>query len=567
MRKILLLLLILNTVLADAQKEASVWCFGEGAGIDFNNTSPVAIKSAINTLEGCSGIADKNGQLLFYTDGVTIWNKNHQAMQNGTGLLGLASSTQSALIIRKPGSLSIYYVFTADGTSNALNHHMENGYRYSIVDMNLNGGLGDVTAVKNVLLYAPSTEKLAAVKQADGVNIWLVTHEWNSSKFRVYSITCDGIDTNAVVSDVGVMHEYNPGLYYEVIGQMKCSPDGKRLAVVNQGKQRVQVFDFNNTNGIISKPINILSYYIDQYVQPDNNMYDFENVYGVEFSPNSKVLYLSCIGSEKMFQYDLTPNTSVGISATGVYYPLSPWCISNGGVSFCPGSNGGLQLGPDGKIYMAYRSFQGLNVVEDPNTHGPFCNFKKSIPLNGVSSYGLPTFLASYFDEGIFQVKQDCKTVFVSTKYGSDITYRWDFGDHDNKIINSANASYTYSKPGKYPIRLILSSSKGCSDTLQQMVEIPSCVSPEDLDQIKIPNVFTPNGDGVNDVFSIQGLEKFTDNEITIFDRWGKECFHQRDYNEKNVFSGSNCNDGVYYYIVNVPSVNFNRHGFVTIVR
>lgn len=66
----------------------------------------------LNTLEGCATIADTTGSLLFYTDGITVWNRNHVPMPNGSGLLGNPSSTQSGIIVPYPGNTDLYYVFT-----------------------------------------------------------------------------------------------------------------------------------------------------------------------------------------------------------------------------------------------------------------------------------------------------------------------------------------------------------------------------------------------------------------------------------------------------------------------
>src|ERR1051326_6917694 len=89
---------------ASAQKEANVWCFGINAGLDFNSGSPVSFSGVVmNQLEGCSSICDGTGSLLFYTDGITVMNKNHVPMPNGVGLYGNYSSTQSALILKQPG--------------------------------------------------------------------------------------------------------------------------------------------------------------------------------------------------------------------------------------------------------------------------------------------------------------------------------------------------------------------------------------------------------------------------------------------------------------------------------
>ena len=101
-----------------AQKQANIWYFGENAGIDFNFSPPQALTDGqLNTLEGCSSFADANGDLLFYSDGITVYNKNHTIMNYtdgtlGNNLLGDPSATQSGMIIPKPLSNDIYYLFT-----------------------------------------------------------------------------------------------------------------------------------------------------------------------------------------------------------------------------------------------------------------------------------------------------------------------------------------------------------------------------------------------------------------------------------------------------------------------
>ena len=95
-------------------REGNIWYFGQYAGLDFNTGTPIAITDGqLNTLEGCASIADNNGDLLFYTDGMTVYDRNHSIMSNGTGLLGNSSSSQSGIIVKKPGSLATYYIFTA----------------------------------------------------------------------------------------------------------------------------------------------------------------------------------------------------------------------------------------------------------------------------------------------------------------------------------------------------------------------------------------------------------------------------------------------------------------------
>src|SRR6185436_4851256 len=93
-----------------AQNETQKWYFGNKAGLDFSTNPPTVLTNGMMTTgEGCSSIANSAGNLLFYTDGITIWNQNHTPMANGTGLFGSSSTSQSGVIVKKPGSANIYY--------------------------------------------------------------------------------------------------------------------------------------------------------------------------------------------------------------------------------------------------------------------------------------------------------------------------------------------------------------------------------------------------------------------------------------------------------------------------
>ena len=169
--KCLLILLLTSTILY-AQKEGNIWYFGRRAGLDFNSGAPVPLTDGImNTLEGCSAISNDMGNLLFYTDGVSVWNKNHIRMPNGFGLNGHPSSTQSALIVQDPGNSDRYYIFTVPAQQNHYGFSRPLSFYYNIVDMTLAGGLGDIT-IKNMLLMNKVTEKLTAVRHANGHDIW-----------------------------------------------------------------------------------------------------------------------------------------------------------------------------------------------------------------------------------------------------------------------------------------------------------------------------------------------------------------------------------------------------------
>src|SRR5690348_14447391 len=113
MKKIyFLLLFVFFTLCGLTQNENTKWYFGKNAALDFTTNPPTILNnSAMLVTEGCSSIADGAGNLLFYTDGITVYNQQHVAMANGTGLAGGSSATQAALILKQPSG-TLYYIFT-----------------------------------------------------------------------------------------------------------------------------------------------------------------------------------------------------------------------------------------------------------------------------------------------------------------------------------------------------------------------------------------------------------------------------------------------------------------------
>jgi len=141
--KTLSVLLILISFQGFSQGESWRWYFGLTAGANFPGAgAPVAMTNGmLMTMEGVATISDAAGNLLFYTDGSTVWNKLHAVMTNGNGLMGNGSSTQSGVIIPKPGSPNNYYLFTCNVAGA--------GYRFSEIDMLASAGNGAVIAGNN----------------------------------------------------------------------------------------------------------------------------------------------------------------------------------------------------------------------------------------------------------------------------------------------------------------------------------------------------------------------------------------------------------------------------------
>lgn len=366
-----IILFSLFTTVSFGQNQANNWLFGRGCGITFNDKVPSAFTgSALNTEEGCAVISNSTGNLLFYTDGITVWNKNHQAMPNGNGLVGNPSSTQSGVAIPKPNAPGKYILFSVPATAS------EPGISYSLVDMSLEGGLGDVVvSMKNILLADSCTEKLTAVLHRNGKDFWVIAHQWNSDAFIAWLVNENGVQTTPVISYVGAKHT---GAALNTQGYMKVNPDGTNIALALEDEDLVELFDFDNSTGKVSKPIAI-KMPLDTYV------------YGIEFSPNGSLLYASAAGTGDIFQYNLQMKTSAEIQASGIKVGSSPnkeWI-------------GALQLGPDGRIYYPIYNTAFLGVIEQPNTLGIGCTVKNNVVnlLSKQAALGLPTFNQSFFEQ------------------------------------------------------------------------------------------------------------------------------------------------------------------------
>jgi hypothetical protein len=363
-----LLMLTVSSLIVSAQNQNNFWVYGYQAGINFNTNPPsYAGGFAIQASEGAASVADPiTGELLFYTDGVTVWNANNNPMPNGTGLLGSSSgelsSTTAAVICEKPGSPSQYYLITVD------EQFSNGGVRYNVVDMTLNGGLGDIVAgQKNIPIFATTSEKLCIVPNAQGNGFWLLTHDLPGETFYAFSITASGINTTPVVSTLGGTHGNGAGF-------MKGSPQFDRIAIANIFFQDAEVFDFDNNTGTLSNPIIL-------------NLTGFGaagGAYGIEFSCSGNLLYVS--DGSNLFQYDLTLGNAAAIMAGA--YPV----LSN---SF---SCYGLQLGPDRKIYV---SNGALDVINDPDVPGAGCNYQQNAIPNQETGggWGLPQWVYRVGDE------------------------------------------------------------------------------------------------------------------------------------------------------------------------
>ncbi|MFT7119742.1 MAG: PKD repeat protein, partial [Flavobacteriales bacterium] len=448
MKKLFLLSFIFIPIIAFAQLEAAWWFFGTNASVDFNTGAPLAAPAgSLDTDEGCSSIADSCGVLQMYSDGTTIWNRNGLPMPNGTGLSGNSSSAQSAIIIPDLGSTSRYFVVTIGGFQ---------GLRYSIVDMTLNAGLGDVLpGRRDILIQQNTQEKVTAALSDNGNFYWIVTFEDGvySSYPAAGGIILPSRGVNSTVAGTNGLTDAR--------GYIRLSPNASKISNTSIGNAGTAwLADFNNITGVVSNPVALTT--------PGTR----DRFYGTEFSPNSQLVYLNANSND----------TGNGCGATNTREILQYNINSGGGWNSSPvalaatGTNSGrgaLQLGLDGKIYHARVCQNWLGVIRNPNIVGAGAAYTDDgVALNNNSREGLPPFITSFFEPsfnsfvagsasgGSVNQVNFCDQTPVqfeasTTDFCVTSTVTWDFGD-GSAASTLLNPIHTFPAPGVYTVTLIV---------------------------------------------------------------------------------------------------------------
>ena len=355
-------------------------------------------------------MSDANGNLLFYTDGINVYDPNGTITAGG--LLGSVTSTQSAIIVPDPMDINQnqYYIFTTASLAG------NNGLRYSIYNaLTQNFVPGSFNVQLNPgQVY---TEKLCAIEKNNDGGYWIVAHQFNNNIFDVYDLSC-GLNTTPIPSSVGANHE---GSTINAMGHMKFNRAGNRLAVaVTYGNDLntswtnsfgfVQIFDFDLSAGVVSNPMSIgLNGNVDDFSQTSNSG-TLHTPYGLEFSNNGTFLYISELGnswsandnginySPRIFQVDITSSTGPSL------IPVAFSSFNNAPTQYLFGA---LQMGRDRRLYYAVNGCSFLGVIDNPNilwagapinivsqyNNGNFSNCFDLQPSGGISNLGLPDFV------------------------------------------------------------------------------------------------------------------------------------------------------------------------------
>ncbi|PZX60347.1 CHU domain-containing protein [Algoriphagus ratkowskyi] len=371
----------------------NIWYFGDGAGLDFNpdpddpdapTPRPIASRHPQNIPAGTTTISSQDGEVLFFTDGQSVWDLNGNLMANGDDIGGDNGSSQAVLAVPVPQEETLFYLFTSQLSVNGTHEA-----KFSLVDIKAENptGVGNVVTKDN-FLFSPSTEHTAALDAGD--TTWVMYHELGNNTFRAYPVSANGIGS-PILSSVGSNHSYGSGA-----GTMKFNSDGDKVAVTisEGGCNKLEIFDFDSDTGQMSEYA-----LIDLGCDGD--------VYGLEFSEDGeRVLVSYRNGGPGIEEFIIKANENNDASSA-----VCPTCFNGAStrsqiesciistkkqISDTAGKDlGALQIGPNGQIYVAV---VGDNRIGQINV-GSGCNSQSSFTQEGVdampgtSNLGLPSFV------------------------------------------------------------------------------------------------------------------------------------------------------------------------------
>lgn len=422
-------------------QRSNVWYFGNTAGIDFNETPPVALdNSAMNAPEGCAIVCDRNGDAIFYTDGDKVFDKTDTEIDSGIG--GDPASSQSAIIVPVPGDETLYYIFTTQAVNGTALFEV----RYSLFDLKLNAGNGALQQ-KNVLLFSKSTERITANQN------WLIVHEYGNNIFRSYPIAADGIG-QPVYSEVGSDHSFQSAVNAE--GYMKIGPrNNVAVALSTPGTSNlVELFTLNDSTGRL-----------DNFRQIDLNEPNGQ-VYGVEFSPGGSKLFATVKGSP-------TPSQVFEYFLDSLDRPFFKQRI-NQNLEL-----GAIQRAPDNQLYVAINGSGVLGTIQVNEDTTQLSTFNPSgfALLGGTNSrLGLPNFIqfqGNAFGGPGFTFAGVClgdSTRFTGTATDPIDNFQWSFGDGASST--EASPVHLYAAAGVYTVTMRLTNRCGLDTAIVQQVEI-----------------------------------------------------------------------------------------------
>ncbi|MEJ8756029.1 gliding motility-associated C-terminal domain-containing protein [Pontibacter sp. H259] len=549
MKQLILLLLSVLFILpvsSFAQNEASTWLLGNGYGLKFNDGAPAVVKAGPNNSAITYTYSNSAGELVLFANLEGIFNKDGRILENGRW--GLRNLGFDMFIIPKPGSTSLFYVFYTFGIENDEAWYYWTDYQaigYALVDMAANNGAGKVLE-KDKIVYQDTHGYFAVSGNCGNNTYWLVGEtdtnmELNTDQFFAFKITEQGIAKEPVRSE--------PVLIGNTQG-IQFSPTGKKLIFSYRGYEDIEglgLSEFNTVTGEVSKAIRV-----------------DEAGWNATFSASGNKLYLNSYSDDVkgIWQMDISSGNQQQIVASKKLVYPGPLSLTQS------------QLGPDGKIYLAKTNYHNaISVINYPERDGVACEVVPDVIKLPQLFFGLlPVFPSNYLyaitenlNAGPDQELKQGQEVKLGGKFDSNTQYYWEPADFlSDPTSPTPTFEYTSPDPAGQELTYRIYVKDG---VCKQSDEVKITIRPlhEEITPDQIPNIFTPNGDGINDTFAIPVLELFPDNELVIVNRLGTEVYRRKGY--QGHWNGENVTAGLYYYQLYIKKLDRYYKGWVEVMR
>ena len=453
-RRLILLILIFTLIKSDliiGQKEADNWIFGQWAGLNFTTGEPVPWLP-LNYDPNGGGfnhgmtMSNCNGNLLFYSSHNRVWNREGEIMPNGEGIIGELGWEQNYVAFPKPGFSDIYYLFHISSSESPI------GLYYSVIDMNLDNGLGAVTLEKNVELVQAfwAHNKLFALRGLLPDTYWIISRLFNDDRFISFQIDLSGINPDPVYSSTGIYRAFN----YGDNGYMKVSPDKKFLVAgyTNGGTTGVPnpLYSFDICKFDVKTGQITYKFMINDF-NPEVGTYGFPT--GCEFSPDSKFLYVTFIrgGNTNLYQFE-TRFIEDSIN------------FINSRVLISDKASYSLQLANDGRIYCSSPENEipdyeyVFGVISVPWKKGIDCNYiPDEVYLSGrLGSRWTPNILLDYLYRFEWEGENYCVGTpihFLPHFVPTPVSIVWNFDEFaPGSTSNELSPTYAFKYAGVHEV-------------------------------------------------------------------------------------------------------------------
>ena len=372
--------------------------------LDFSTDPPTPWTTGLQgsgAAEGLAHFEDTDGNVIFWFNDQGVYDQTGTLMSGSVGILANGSSAEMCIAVKPDDPCKFYIFYNSETCSNLY---------YSIIDLSLNGGLGNVTNLNTLLMPGNFSEGFEVIRVPNTCSYWLMTYQCNMG-FRRFLVDLDGIQ------DQGIAHPYAQPPGFDGRGELDYH--NGRIGMAFAFSNRVFAANFNALTGEMTNPISL----------NDNN---FSNSpYGVEFSPDGSKMYFSLwyTTPATIYQYNFATaalteyNPNPGGSLTGL---------------------GEIELGRDGKLYVIQDGGNHITVMDNANTVPTFTNI--TVP-NGLGLGISDPIQSDIFTDDPYTTQTLCydagSTVILNTQ--DDLySYEWRAGNDPTSTPIAEGDSYQF---------------------------------------------------------------------------------------------------------------------------